>query len=121
MAVANTVTQIVLPGLDKVVQDQTVAALAVNPTVAAIISNLAQSGSTSQLNAAIASANAVVSDLPSQNPLPTFATYSCFNNRPYWNIYNSKLQPIDVYTYTLDVEFTDGNKTRKTGDITLIR
>jgi gliding motility-associated-like protein len=35
--------------------------------------------------------------------------------------FKGKLQPIDVYTYTLDVEFTDGNKTRKTGDITLIR
>ncbi|MBL7697913.1 MAG: PKD domain-containing protein [Chitinophagaceae bacterium] len=30
-------------------------------------------------------------------------------------------QPVDVYQYTLDVQFTDGNKTRKTGDITLIR
>jgi gliding motility-associated-like protein len=31
------------------------------------------------------------------------------------------LQPLDVYTYTLDVEFTDGQKLRKTGDITLLR
>ena len=31
------------------------------------------------------------------------------------------LQPMDVYTYTLDVEFTDGKKLRKTGDITLLR
>ena len=31
------------------------------------------------------------------------------------------LQPIDVYTYTLDVEFTDGKKLRKTGDISLLR
>jgi len=31
------------------------------------------------------------------------------------------LQPIDVYTYTLDVEFTDGVKLRKTGDISLFR
>ena len=54
MAVANTVTQIVLPGIDKVVQDQTVAALAVNPTVAAIITNLANQGSTAALNTAIA-------------------------------------------------------------------
>ena len=35
--------------------------------------------------------------------------------------YKGKLQPMDVYTYTLDVEFTDGKKLRKTGDITLIR
>ena len=31
------------------------------------------------------------------------------------------VQPTDVYTYTLDVEFTDGKKFRKTGDITLLR
>lgn len=31
------------------------------------------------------------------------------------------LQPMDVYTYTLDVVFTDGKKLRKTGDITLLR
>lgn len=35
--------------------------------------------------------------------------------------YKGKLQPMDVYAYTLDVEFTDGQKVRKTGDITLIR
>jgi gliding motility-associated-like protein len=39
-----------------------------------------------------------------------------------WNgIFKGKAQPMDVYTFTLDVEFTDGRKTRKTGDITLIR
>jgi gliding motility-associated-like protein len=35
--------------------------------------------------------------------------------------YKGALQPMDVYTYTLDVEFTDGKKFRKTGDITLLR
>ena len=35
--------------------------------------------------------------------------------------YKGQLQPMDVYAYTLDVEFSDGTKTRKTGDITLIR
>lgn len=35
--------------------------------------------------------------------------------------FNGQPQPMDVYGYTLDVEFTDGTKTRKTGDITLIR
>jgi hypothetical protein len=104
MAVANTVTQIVLPGIDKVVQDQTTAALASNPTVAAIISNLAQSGSTAQLNAAIANANAVVSELPPVNSLPTFATYSCRDNRPFWNIFNSKLRPIDAGSQHTDSE-----------------
>jgi gliding motility-associated-like protein len=35
--------------------------------------------------------------------------------------YKGKPQPMDVYAYTLDVEFSDGKKLRKTGDITLIR
>lgn len=35
--------------------------------------------------------------------------------------YKGKLQPMDVYTYTLDVIFSDGKKYRKTGDITLLR
>lgn len=35
--------------------------------------------------------------------------------------YKGQPQPMDVYAYTLDVEFSDGRKLRKTGDITLIR
>ncbi len=35
--------------------------------------------------------------------------------------YKGKLQPIDVYSYSLDVEFTNGKKLKKTGDITLLR
>lgn len=35
--------------------------------------------------------------------------------------FQGKLQPMDVYTYTLDVVFEDGKTLRKTGDITLIR
>ena len=35
--------------------------------------------------------------------------------------YKGKLQPLDVYGYTLDAEFSDGKKLRKTGDITLLR
>ena len=31
------------------------------------------------------------------------------------------VQPMDVYAYTLDVEFFDGKKATKKGDITLIR
>jgi len=36
-------------------------------------------------------------------------------------IFKGALQPMDVYTYSLDVEFTDGKKVRKTGDISLLR
>lgn len=35
--------------------------------------------------------------------------------------FKGALQPMDVYTYTLDVAFTDGKTIRKTGDITLLR
>lgn len=35
--------------------------------------------------------------------------------------FKGKDQPMDVYAYTLEVEFFDGTKGRKTGDITLIR
>lgn len=44
------------------------------------------------------------------------------NKNQGWNgYYKGKLQPMDVYAYTLDVEFSDGQKLRKTGDITLLR
>ena len=35
--------------------------------------------------------------------------------------YKGQLLPMDAYAYTLDVEFADGKKYHKTGDITLIR
>jgi FOG: PKD repeat len=35
--------------------------------------------------------------------------------------FKGKPQPMDVYAYTLEAEFFDGRKVRKTGDITLIR
>ena len=35
--------------------------------------------------------------------------------------FNGAGQPMDVYSYTLDVEFSDGKKLRKTGDISLLR
>ena len=45
------------------------------------------------------------------------------NNRKIgWDgTFKGQPQPMDVYAYTLDVEFYDGKKLRKTGDITLIR
>lgn len=36
-------------------------------------------------------------------------------------MFKGKLQAMDVYAYTLDVEFTNGEKVRQTGDITLFR
>jgi gliding motility-associated-like protein len=35
--------------------------------------------------------------------------------------FKGALQPTDTYTYTLDIDFTNGKKYRKTGDISLLR
>jgi gliding motility-associated-like protein len=46
------------------------------------------------------------------------------SNNPFigWDgTYKGALQPMDVYAYTLDATFFDGTKTRRKGDITLIR
>ncbi|MEO8415057.1 MAG: PKD domain-containing protein [Ginsengibacter sp.] len=48
--------------------------------------------------------------------------YETNNIKSSWDgTVNGKLQPLDVYAYTLDVVFSDGTKYRKTGDITLLR
>jgi gliding motility-associated-like protein len=48
--------------------------------------------------------------------------FATSNRRQGWDgTFKGVVQPMDVYAYTLDVEFTDGQKLRKTGDITLLR
>jgi gliding motility-associated-like protein len=48
--------------------------------------------------------------------------FKSVNKKEGWDgFYKGKLQPTDVYTYTLDVEFVDGQTARKTGDISLLR
>ncbi len=48
--------------------------------------------------------------------------YETSSSKSSWDgTFNGRLQPVDVYTYTLDVTFSDGKKYRKTGDITLLR
>jgi gliding motility-associated-like protein len=42
-------------------------------------------------------------------------------NQGWDGTFKGVLQAMDVYAYTLDVEFTNGQKLRKTGDITLLR
>jgi gliding motility-associated-like protein len=50
---------------------------------------------------------------------PVFETH---NRTEGWDgTFKGVLQPMDVYVYTLEVEFTDGTKAKKQGDITLIR
>jgi len=46
------------------------------------------------------------------------------SNDPFvgWDgIFNGTLQPADVYSYTLEAEFSNGNRTHKKGNITLVR
>ena len=48
--------------------------------------------------------------------------FSSINQESGWDgTFKGTIQPMDVYTYTLDVELIDGKKVRKTGDITLMR
>lgn len=48
--------------------------------------------------------------------------FEATNNRDGWDgKFKGVLQPMDAYGYTLDAEFVDGQKLRKSGDITLIR
>ena len=48
--------------------------------------------------------------------------FSTTNRRDGWDgRFKGVIQAMDVYTYTLQVEFTDGKKLTKTGDITLLR
>ncbi|MDQ2721073.1 MAG: PKD domain-containing protein [Bacteroidota bacterium] len=48
--------------------------------------------------------------------------YETNNRKSAWDgTFNGKLQPMDVYAYTLEVTFSDGTKVKKTGDITLLR
>ena len=42
-------------------------------------------------------------------------------NAPWDGTYKGVLQPMDAYAYTLDVELSDGQKVKKSGNITLIR
>lgn len=44
------------------------------------------------------------------------------NRKTAWDgTYQGAPQPVDVYTYTLEATFSDGSRTKKTGDITLLR
>jgi hypothetical protein len=48
--------------------------------------------------------------------------YESNNLKDGWDgTFKNKPQPMDVYSYTLSVTFSDGKKVVKTGDITLLR
>jgi hypothetical protein len=118
MAIANSLNQIYIPGIDNLVTDQVDAALTANDTLDAINTNLQIGGSIEDLQDVVVALDSGVSDLPSVDPLPTFATYTNRDNNPMWNIYDSYMQPLDAGNQNTDSElhapwtginYTNGN------------
>ena len=94
MAVANSTIQLIIPGIDKLIADSFTSALAANATVTAIQTNIANAGSITQIQNALASLTTDISTLPNKEPLPYFATFSNFNNDPRASIYNSDMREV---------------------------
>lgn len=94
MAVANSITQLMIPGIDASIQTNLNTVLNSNATITAIQSNLAVGGSLTTLNTSIATAQTAVAALPSKDPYPTFGIWSNVNNVPRGTIYNSDMKKI---------------------------
>lgn len=106
MAIVNSLNQIYVPGIDNLVTDQVDAALTANETLDAINNNLQIGGSIEDLQDAVTTLNSGIGNLPSVDPLPTFATFSNYNNNPMWNIYDSYMQPLDAGNQNTDAEMS---------------
>lgn len=118
MAVANATTEIIIPGLDALVQSNLNYALTNNLTIQAIQTNLQNTGSFTTLSNNISSLSTDLDNLPTREPLPTFATFSNFNNNPWWTIYNSDMKYIsagqqhtdsELWSPWTGVNYTNGN------------
>ena len=118
MAVANAVTELIIPGLDTLVQSNLNYALNNNLTIASIQSNLNNAGSFTTLANNITALSGDLDNLPSIDPLPTFATFSNRDNNPWWSIYNSDMKYISAGNQHTDsemwspwtgVNYTNGN------------
>jgi len=94
MAVANSTIQLIIPGIDKLIADSFTTTLASNATVTAIQTNIANAGSISQIQAALAALTADIGALPNKEPLPYFATWSNRDNDPRATIYNSDMREV---------------------------
>ena len=94
MAVVNSFNQIFIPGIDELVSNNLDTVLSTNDTIDAINTNLAVGGTLESVYEAVDSANIAIDALPSKNPYPTFATWSNYNDNPYYNIYDSNMSPI---------------------------
>lgn len=104
MAISTSSTSIDLPGIGATMVSNLDAALNASPTMLNILLNSSLSTGLSSVNTTITSIRAKVSDLPNKYPLPTFATFSNFNNTPGWTIYDSEMQPIGGANGSTDFE-----------------
>jgi len=118
MAVANATTELIIPGLDSLVQSNLNYALTNNLTIQAIQTNLNNTGSFTTLSNNISGLSTDLDNLPTREPLPTFATFSNFNNNPWWSIWNSDMKYISAGNQHTDselwspwtgVNYTNGN------------
>lgn len=118
MAVANATTELIIPGLDALVQSNLNYALANNATIAAIQTNLNTAGSFTTLGNNISSLSSELDNLPTREPLPTFATFSNINNNPWWSIWNSDMKYVsagqqdtnsELWSPWTGVNYTNGN------------
>lgn len=100
MAVANSTIQLIIPGIEKLIADSFVTAIASNATVQSIQTNIANAGSITDIQAALATLTTTIGNLPTKEPLPYFATWSNRDNDPRATIYNSDMR--EVYTMRPD-------------------
>lgn len=94
MAVANSTIQLIIPGIEKLVADSFVTAIASNATVQAIQTNIANAGSITDIQTALAGLTTSIGLLPNKEPYPYFATFSNFNNDPRASVYNSDMREV---------------------------
>jgi hypothetical protein len=94
MAVANSTIQLIIPGIDKLIADSFTTTLASNATVSAIQTNIANAGSITQIQTALAALTTDIGALPNKEPLPYFATWSNRDNDPRATIYNSDMREV---------------------------
>ena len=104
MAISTSSTSIDLPGIGATMVSNLDAALNASPTMLNILLNSSLSTGLNSVNTTITSIRAKVTDLPSNRPLPTFATFSNYNNTPGWTIYDSEMQPIGGANGSTDFE-----------------
>jgi len=118
MAVANSTTQIIIPGLDALVQTNLNTVLSSNSVIATILANLNAAGSVTTLNTNVATLAATVSALPQKEGTPQFAIWQNRDNTPRWSIFNGDLQKLadasqhtdtELYSPWTGTNYTNGN------------